>query len=214
MLRAAAVLFDMDGLLVDSEPLWAEVERDFARVRGGEFTEEMARNCVGKGLLNTLLVMRDAFGFTVDPVADTEEILSRFIARVGDLSLKKGALAFLDAAASKVPIAIGSSSARRLVEATLGRFELMARFSAIVCGDDVAHPKPAPDIWLEASRQLRVPIERCLVLEDSLAGCVAGRAAGAQIIAVPESSPERFVAHADHVCVDLEEALRLVVFQK
>lgn len=212
MLRVSAVLFDMDGLLVDSEPLWAEVERDFARARGGEFTAEMAHACVGKGLVNTLHVMRDAFGFVLDEERDMAEILDRFVARIGELSLKKGARAFVEASAARVPIAVGSSSARRLVEATLGHFGLVPRLGAIVCGDDVAHPKPAPDIWQLAAKQLGVPLERCLVLEDSIAGCTAGRAAGTKVIAVPESSPERFAALADHVCRDLDEALGLVAF--
>jgi sugar-phosphatase len=206
----------MDGLLVDSEPLWAKVEADFARVRGGDFTAAHAEQCVGRGLERTLLVMHEAFGFPVDLERDAAEIVSRFVARAHELALKPGALALLEAAQGVVPVALGSSSARRLVLAVLDAVGLGSRFDAIVSGDDVARTKPAPDIFLECARRLGVDPRTCVVLEDSLAGVEAGRAAGACVIAVPERRPfdPRLAELADHVTADLFEALGLLSFAR
>ncbi len=213
LIRCAAILFDMDGLMVDSEPLWFEVERDFARVRGGDFTRELAHECVGRGLANTLAVMHRTFGFPIDPERDAADLVDRFIARAGELALKPGFLELFDEARSRgIPRALASSSARRLVEATLDRFGVRARFDAVVSGDDVVHPKPAPDIFLEAARRLAVAAPGCVVLEDSLSGVRAARAAGIPVIAVPESHPDAFTALADAVVADLHAARALLEF--
>jgi HAD superfamily hydrolase (TIGR01509 family) len=219
---ARALLFDMDGLAVDSEPLWFRVERDFARERGGEFTEAMARSCVGRGMAHTMGFMRTTLGLAVDVERDAQTVIDRFIARVGELSLKPGFVELLEDARSRgVPRALASSSARRLVAATLDRFGLAPSFDAVVSGDCVAHPKPAPDIFLEAARRLGVAPQGCVVLEDSESGCRAGRAAGMVVIAVPEHAEgaargdgvrERFHVLADAVVTDLHEARRILTF--
>jgi beta-phosphoglucomutase-like phosphatase (HAD superfamily) len=109
-----ALLFDMDGLMVDSEPLWFEVEREFARARGGDWTEELGTACIGQGLANTLRVMHESFGLPVDVERDSSMIVELFVARVADLTLKTGFEALLeDARARRVPRALASSSAWR-----------------------------------------------------------------------------------------------------
>jgi HAD superfamily hydrolase (TIGR01509 family) len=207
---AHALVFDMDGLLVDSEPLWARVEADFARARGGDFTPELARACVGRGIANTLRVMSDLFGFPVDVDRDTDEILDRFILRASEIVLKPGARELLGDAKGRVPVALGSSSARRLVAATLEAVGLEDTFDVVVCGDEVARPKPAPDIFTRCAEELDVESQRCVVLEDSLAGATAGRAAGMRVIAVPEGDPcgRGFEQTADAVVADLFDARR------
>jgi beta-phosphoglucomutase-like phosphatase (HAD superfamily) len=101
---------------------------------------------------------------------------------------------------------VASSSAKPLVEATLARFGLRDRFAAVVTGSCVARPKPAPDIFLEAARRLGASPEACVVLEDSVAGVMAARAAGMRAIAVPEHDAQRFAGLADAVVADLHEA--------
>lgn len=211
-LPCRALLFDMDGLMVDSEPLWFEVEREFARARGGDWTEELGTACIGKGLANTLRVMNESFGFPVDLERDAAAIVELFVARVAELELKTGFDELLgEARARGVPRALASSSARRLVEATLARFGLRQRFDAVVTGDCVAHPKPAPDIFLEAARRLGAAPGDCVVLEDSLAGVRAARAAGMRVIAVPEGAPSpEMTAQADAVVSDLHAARALI----
>ncbi|WP_437956981.1 HAD family phosphatase [Sorangium sp. So ce119] len=186
-LPPAALIFDMDGLLVDSEPLWLQVVQAFCRARGFTWTKEHHAGCVGGGLRATLSATSERFGFAVDPERDIAALLDDFIGSVGGLALKPGAAELLSAAAlAGLPTALASSSPHRLIAAVLERFALRPRFQAVVSGDDVAHPKPAPDIFLRAAAELGVPPARCAVLEDSLAGVTAGRAAGMVVVAVPE----------------------------
>lgn len=192
MLRARALILDMDGLMVDSEPLWFEVEREFARRRSGgaaEWTRELWREFIGRGLARTVEAMQDRLGVEVDVEEGKREIVDLFIARVGELALKPGCLDLLDAArAARVPVALASSSDRRLVLAVLRRFGIEGRFAAVVTGDDVASPKPAPDIFLKAGAALNVEAGSCVVLEDSPAGVEAAKAARMAVIAVPDTS--------------------------
>jgi HAD superfamily hydrolase (TIGR01509 family) len=213
-IEASAILFDMDGLLVDSEPLWADVETEFALARGGDFTPEMAHACVGRGLANTLRVMHEAFGFAVDVERDSHDIVERFVTRAGELALKPGALALLDEAAGRVPTALGSSSSRRLVTAALEAVGVASRFQVVVAGDEVDRPKPAPDIFLRCARLLDVAPDRCVVLEDSLAGVRAGRAAGMRVIAVPEGDGRDLAGECDAVASDLFDARRRMRFAR
>ena len=109
----------------------------------------------------------------------------------------------------RLPRAVASSSARRLVEATLGRFGLVERFDVLVCGDAVSRPKSAPDVFLLAAKRMGVAPETCVVLEDSLAGVLAARAAGMRVVAVPERADDRFLV-ADAVVSDLYQARALL----
>ncbi|HEY4116629.1 MAG TPA: HAD family phosphatase [Byssovorax sp.] len=206
----AALLLDMDGLMIDSEPLWFEVEREFVRARGGgdAWTDAMWRGCVGKGTPNTLAVMRDELGLAVDPAVDHEPLHDLFVARVSGLVFKAGLAELLDAASGRARLALASSSPARLVGAVLDRFELRSRFDAVVTGSDVARHKPAPDVFVEAARRLGVAAIDCLVLEDSLPGVTAARAAGMSVIAVPEGdlAGRDFDAVADAIVADLHEA--------
>jgi sugar-phosphatase len=202
-----ALVLDMDGLMVDSEPLWFLVERDFAAARGGAWTHALAQGCVGRGTAFTLRTMSATFGFPTDVTRDTEAIMDAFLLRLGELRLKPGCVELLDAAEG-LPLAVASSSPLRLIRAVLDRFALTARFAAVVSGESVASPKPAPDIFLRAAEVLGVAPERCAVCEDSLAGATAGRAAGMFVIAVPEGSLEGrgFEAVADRIVPDLVAA--------
>ena len=107
MITARALLFDVDGLMVDSEPLWFEVERDFARSRGGDWTFELAHAAIGKGLANTLRIMAD-LGMRVDPARDSAEVVDRFLARASEVTAKPGCRELLAAAKGVVPLAAAS----------------------------------------------------------------------------------------------------------
>jgi mannitol-1-/sugar-/sorbitol-6-/2-deoxyglucose-6-phosphatase len=200
-----ALVLDMDGLMVDSEPLWFQVERDFVAARGGEWTHEMALRCTGRGTPYTLRVMSETFDFTVSVAHDTTAIMDAFVRRVGELSLKPGCRELVDGLSGRIPMAVASSSPRGLIHAVLDRFDLRARFAAVVSGEDVLRPKPAPDVFLQTAAELGVLPMACAVLEDSLAGATAGRAAGMFVVAVPEGSWEGrgFEAVADRIVPDL-----------
>jgi HAD superfamily hydrolase (TIGR01509 family) len=207
VIDCGALVFDMDGLMVDSEPLWFAVEREFARVRGGDWTPELALTCVGQGTPHTLRVMQHTFGFAVDTERDARAVAEMFISRVHELVLKPGFEELLAAGrGAGLPCALASSSARKLVEATLRRFAVYDRFAAVTTGDDVHRHKPAPDVFLLAAERLGVEPRRCIVLEDSIAGVRAARAAGMRVIAVPERDAERFGELADVVVADLHAA--------
>jgi sugar-phosphatase len=200
-----ALVLDMDGLMVDSEPLWFQVERDFVAARGGEWTHEIARACTGRGTPYTLRVMSETFGFTVRVAHDTAEIMDAFVRRVGELPLKPGCRELVDGLAGRIPMAVASSSPRGLIHAVLDRFDVRPCFVAVVSGEEVLRPKPAPDIFLRAAAELGVPPEACAVFEDSIAGATAGRAAGMFVVAVPEGPWEGrgFEAVADRIVPDL-----------
>ena len=208
-----ALVLDMDGLMVDSEPLWFQVERDFAAARSGTWTHELALSCTGRGTPYTLGVMAERFGFTVDLARDTAEMTDRFLGRLADLALKPGCRELLDAADGRLPLAVASSSPLRLIRGVLARFDLVARFRAVVSGQEVERAKPAPDIFLRAASLLGAEPADCAVFEDSLAGATAGRAAGMFVIAVPEGSWEGrgFEAVADRIVPDLFAARSAIV---
>jgi HAD superfamily hydrolase (TIGR01509 family) len=202
----AAIVFDMDGLLVDSEPLWCRVEQAFVAARGGVLTEEEAATYVGRGIPWVLEHMRGRFGFAIDPVADLEAIVDAFVARASELALKPGARALLDRLSGRVPVALASSSVRRLVDASLRATGVASYFGAIASGDEVAALKPAPDLFLLAAARLGVDPARCLVLEDSPSGVLGARRAGMAVIAVPELAPGDRFSEASLVVGSLDEA--------
>jgi beta-phosphoglucomutase-like phosphatase (HAD superfamily) len=210
-----ALVLDMDGLMVDSEPLWFQVERDFAAARGGTWTHALAVQCVGRGTPYTLSTMSGAFGFTVDIVPDATEMISAFLGRLGELTLKPGCRELLDEADGKLPLAVASSSPRRLIRAVLEHFDLTERFRAVVSGEEVLHPKPAPDIFVRAAAELGVAPAACAVFEDSLPGATAGCAAGMFVVAVPEGQWQGrgFEAVADRIAPDLFAARATIVFR-
>jgi beta-phosphoglucomutase-like phosphatase (HAD superfamily) len=206
-----ALLFDLDGLMVDSEPVWFDVQREFVEARGGEWTNELARACIGGGLANSLRVMQQAFGFTVDFDRDTRDMVEAFVSRIDGLEMKAGCRELVDAARGRaLPCVVASSSTQRLVESTLSRFGLLPLFDAVVTGECVARPKPAPDIFLEAAARVGAQADSCVVLEDSMAGVRAARAAGMRVIAVPEGDFLPFVSLADAVVGDLRAARALL----
>lgn len=186
--RLRAALFDMDGLLVDSEPAWTEAERTAFERLGGTWRPEIKAACVGRRLDEMAAELVRLAGSAV-PVADVAVRLGAHVARLfaAGLPPRPGALELLRSlAAEAVPLALVSSTHRALVETALG--SLGARcFQVVVAGDDVARPKPDPEPYLLAARLLGVDSSGCVVLEDSPAGVAAGLAAGCRVVAVPSA---------------------------
>jgi HAD superfamily hydrolase (TIGR01509 family) len=206
-----ALVFDLDGLLVDSEPIWFEVEGGFLARHGHVWTREMAVRCMGQGTPNTLRVMRDTFGIEVDVARDTERVVDDMIARAGAMRLMPGALALVEWGRDRgLPMAVASSSPRRLIEAVLAAKGIRARFSAVISGQEVARAKPWPDVFLGAADLLGVACASCVVLEDSLAGVKSAVAAGSRVIAVPSVANSEFQALATAVVSSLEEVPALL----
>src|SRR5688572_1544307 len=158
----------MDGLLVDSEPLWYQVESSLCLERGHVWTPEHAAECVGRGMAATLAKMGESFGFPIDLERDAAWLIDTVISRVADLKLKPGAMELLQIARGKVPLGLASSSSQRLITAVLDRFSLGPVFDAVVSGESVPRPKPWPDIFLRTAELLGVAPAGCVVLEDSI----------------------------------------------
>jgi HAD superfamily hydrolase (TIGR01509 family) len=208
VVACSAVLFDMDGLMLDTERLlyaaWQRAMADF----GYEASEEVFLASVGTTVQSTNQLLRAAYGPDF-PLEDTNGRTSDYIWQEVDARgapLKPGLLALLDFLEARgIPKAVASSSERATIDRLLGSVGLLARFAVTVAGDEVAHGKPAPDIFLLAASRLDVVPERCLVLEDSEPGARAAHAAGMAVIIVPDlKAPSAGVAHlAEAVLPDL-----------
>ena len=194
----------MDGLLIDSEPLWKLAIDAFCAKRGATYTNEDAAACIGRGIAHTVERLTSRCGWAPDHAAHVAEIARDFALRVPHAPAHKGAEALLRTLAAKFPTALASSSERWLVEAALADRGWLARFAAIVTGSDVTRLKPAPDIFLLAAERLGVEPGACVVFEDSLAGCTAARAAGMFVVAVPELAHAVGASATDSRAVDVK----------
>lgn len=184
-----AVLLDMDGLLVDSEPLWFGVEAAVFRRLGAsrEWTHAEARSLVGNALTTSATQMVHLAGANVSPSVVAEWFVDGMAESLADgTPFKPGALRLLgDLAAHRVPTALVSSSYRRLVDVVLA--QLSGRAPAVsVAGDEVSHGKPHPEPYERALHLLGASAEHAVVLEDSPTGATSGRAAGCAVVVVPD----------------------------
>ena len=189
----AAVLWDMDGTLVDTEPHWIAAEHDLMARHGATWTHEQALQLVGNALPESGRVLSEHLAATtgvhLDPAAIVEELLLDVVAAVGAAVVwRPGALDLLTAlAAAGVPCALVTMSYRSLATAVAAK--VPDAFAAIVCGDEVEHGKPAPDPYLRAAGLLGVPAEACVAIEDSPTGVASAEAAGCRVIACPHMVP-------------------------
>jgi beta-phosphoglucomutase-like phosphatase (HAD superfamily) len=203
-----AAIFDMDGLLIDSEPLWQDAIASVCRRRGGAYTDADVGLCQGRGLRHTVEHLLIKHGWPSGEGGGLEAEIGDEMCRLSpgapDLP---GAVELLGALRGRVGLGLASSSPAALVRAAVGARPYFGWFSAVVSGDLVARPKPAPDVFLEAARRLRAAPGQCLAFEDSRAGCESARSAGMRVVAVPAGPHEPFVAIADLVVTSLHEVV-------
>jgi HAD superfamily hydrolase (TIGR01509 family) len=194
-----AVLFDMDGLLIDSEPLWFQVETEVMTRLGGTWTEADQEALLGSSLDRSVRYFMERAQVPADPAEIGDWMVGGIVAKVRDhgVPIMPGAVELVgDVAAAGLPYALVTSSQRRFVDAVLARTGL--HFPVMVTGSDVSRGKPDPEPYLLASSRLGVPPGQCLVLEDSPTGVAAAEAAGCFVVAVPtlggvEPRPGRWV---------------------
>jgi HAD superfamily hydrolase (TIGR01509 family) len=192
-----AVLWDMDGVLVDSEPLWTVAEIELAALLGGTWSDEIKALVVGTRLDVAVPAILRFFGApdTPERVAETSAwLLDRMVELfAGRLATMPGAVELLAAVhAAGVPMALVSSSFRVLVDAVLAQG--LGPFALSLAGDEVGRAKPDPEPYLTAAQQLGVDPSRCVVIEDSPSGVAAGEAAGCAVVAVPSVAGVGFAA--------------------
>lgn len=186
-----AVLFDMDGTLVDSEKIWDVALDELAEHLGGKLSPEARATMVGANADTSVRLLHADLGITdADPDASKHWLLSRTKELfAGGMPWKAGALELLqEVRDAGIPSALVTSTHRALVEVAL-RTIGADFFDVIVCGDEVPRTKPAPDPYLQAARELGVDPRNCVAIEDSPTGITAAEAAGCAVLAIPSEVP-------------------------
>lgn len=181
-----AVVFDLDGVLVDSEHVWDEARKELAAERGGRWHERASRDMMGMSSLEWSRYMRDEVGLVESPEEISAEVVRRLEARYRrELPLIAGSEQALERLSARWPLGLASSSNRELIDLVLQESGLGRFFRATVSSEEVPRGKPAPDVYLEAARRLGAEPTRCAAVEDSENGIHAAKAAGMRTIAIP-----------------------------
>ncbi len=188
----AAVLWDFDGTLADTEPLWIAAEYELVESLGRQWTLAQAHQLVGKALLDSAaLLLAEIDRTDLEPAWVVQHLLGRVVAKIAEepVPWRPGALELLAALkADGIPCALVSASYRVLLDAVVERLP-SGSFATSVAGDEVEHGKPHPESYLRACAQLGVEPEACVVLEDSVPGAAAGNASGATVVAIEHVVP-------------------------
>jgi HAD superfamily hydrolase (TIGR01509 family) len=208
--RYAAVIFDMDGLLLDTETLWHEAEVELFRRHGGEFTWDDKMAVIGTSYEHTSVYFADRLGLPREQggalVSEMLQVMHALVRQTVDA--RPGAVELVARLTGLDGVALGlaSNSPRYLVDDALATAGLTDAFEVIVTSDDVEHAKPAPDIYRLACERLGVDPGDAIALEDSASGVAAAKSAGLTVIGVPQFA-ETDVSAADRVVDSLEELL-------
>ncbi len=198
-----AVVFDLDGVLLDSEQLWDAAREQLARERGGRWHDSAQRDMMGMSSREWSRYMHDTIGLAEPP----EEINCEVVQRLADLYRLRlpvipGAREAVERLAARWPLGVASSSNRELIDLVLELLGVQHLFKATVSSEEVARGKPAPDVYLEAARRLGADPARAAAVEDSQNGILAAQAAGMRVIAIPNRHfppDEQALAEADVV---------------
>jgi HAD superfamily hydrolase (TIGR01509 family) len=210
-----SIIFDLDGVLADSEPWWNEIDAKLLAEYGVNYRGEYHQNVLGVSYRLAVEFYKKAFGLSVP----TEEMMRRrgeiatefFASRVGLFPNVKEVLAKLRQ--MRLHLAVATSSVGTSARPFLDRHQLTKFFEVIVTGEEVEHGKPAPDIYLCAAEKLGVSVQSCVVVEDALAGVAAAKAANMRVAAIPDTrfvNPRQYEKKADYVLSSLKELPALV----
>jgi HAD superfamily hydrolase (TIGR01509 family) len=181
-----AVIFDMDGVIVDSEPVWDAVRRDFVRERDGRWVPDSHRQMMGMSTAEWSRYMATELGVPMPAEAIAAEVIDRMATRyAAALPLIPGAPEAIGRIAARWPLGLASSSPPSLIETVLRRAAIAGLFQVTISTEEVPRGKPAPDVYLAACERLGVGPARCVAAEDSSNGVHAAAAAGMRVVAVP-----------------------------
>jgi HAD superfamily hydrolase (TIGR01509 family) len=211
----SAVIFDLDGVLADSEPWWNQIDAKLLAEYGATYRGEYHQNVVGVNYRLAVEFYKKAFGLSVpteEMMRRRGEIATEFFANwVGLFPYVKEVLEELRQ--MKLHLAVATSSVGASARPFLDRHQLTGFFEIIVTGEEVERGKPAPDIYLCASDKLGIHADACLVVEDALAGVAAAKAAKMRVVAIPDRrfvDPREYEKEADYVLSSLKELPALV----
>lgn len=182
----AAVVFDMDGVIVDTEGVWDEVREELVADWGGRYSPGSQQAMMGMSSHEWSRYLHDEVGLSQSPEEINDEVVRRMLGRYRvDLPLIDGAVAVVRELARSFRLAVASSSNPPLIDEVLATAGITGCFAAVVSSEEVARGKPSPDVYLEAARRLGVAPEQCAAVEDSSNGIRAAAAAGMHVIAYP-----------------------------
>ena len=215
MSRVEAVVFDLDGVIVDSEHVWDEVREELARERGGHWHEHAQTDMMGMSAPEWSRYMHDVIGLPESPAEIDAEVVRRMLDSYTEhLPLVDGAVEAVSRLAGSFRLALASSSNRPVIDVVLEVSGLAPLFEATVSSEEVERGKPAPDVFLEAAARLAVAPERCAAVEDSGNGIRAAHAADMRVLAIPNRRyppPDDALALADVVLDSIDELVPEVV---
>jgi HAD superfamily hydrolase (TIGR01509 family) len=184
-----AVVFDLDGVLLESEEVWDSVRERYVRERGGRYDEELQRAMMGMSAPEWSRYLHEEAGVPDEPDAINRDVVARMLEAYRDeLPLLPRAEEAVRRMAGALPLALASSSNREVFEEVLELAGLRGCFRATVSSEEVERGKPAPDVYLEAAQRLGVAADRCAAVEDSHAGIRSANAAGMCVVAIPNAS--------------------------
>ena len=182
-----AVVFDLDGVLVDSEPVWEQVRRGLVAERGGHWAPDAQRRLMGMSTPEWAGYLSEDLGVGLPPDQVASEVIDRMTARYREhVPFLDGAVDAVHAMAGRWPLAVASSAPATLIETVLRAGDLRSCFSVVKSTEQVAHGKPAPDIYLAVTAALGCPPPDCAAVEDSSNGLRSAAAAGLRVIAIPQ----------------------------
>ena len=182
----AAVIFDLDGVLVDSEAVWDEVRRQFTEENGGLWHDDAQRDMMGMSSVEWSSYVRDRLGVDLDPERISIAVADRVAEQYREkLPLLPGAVESVESLAAEWPLGLASSSNRHVIDLVLELAGIASDFQVTVSSEEVGAGKPAPDVYLEAANRLSIDAAPCAAIEDSTNGIRSADAAGMTVIAVP-----------------------------
>jgi HAD superfamily hydrolase (TIGR01509 family) len=181
-----AVVFDLDGVIIDSEELWDEVRENLANQRGGRWSEQAQADMMGMSSTEWSRYMHEVVGLPEPPDEINREVVRGMLDRYSErLPLIDGAVGAVTRLAARWPLGLASSSNRELIDRVLELAGLTPYFKVTVSSEEVENGKPAPDVYLEAARRLGVQPSTGVAIEDSASGIRSAHAAGMQVVAIP-----------------------------
>ncbi|WP_405163518.1 HAD family phosphatase [Nocardia sp. NBC_01499] len=204
-----AVVFDMDGVLIDSEPVWEQVRREYVAERGGQWLPDAQQRLMGMSTREWSEYLSTDLGVDEPPETVARDVIERMAAHYDRaVPLLPGAIDAVQRMSEKWPLGVASSSPRALIDVVLGRTGLIEFFNVTFSTEEVDRGKPAPDVYVAVAAFLRQRPADCAAVEDSSNGMRSAHAAGMRVIAAPRPeyppAPDA-LALATHVITDLTE---------